>query len=288
MARVVCQVVHKPGRITFLWSEGGASFAPYHLEGVERERFLATADRARGMLAACAQADHPDAGELAAVGAELFRLLFSSEGESSSAPGVLRWWRELAGSGRIETLEIPGNRPGRIPWNLVNEEGKPDGFWGLRFALGVGRRVDPLRTFPWLEGNKPILAWAGREIAGTDQQADSLRRRAQALGVSLTDSEEALLEELGGGLAPDVLALLGRLTGGKLLLGGRPLSFRRLAQQLAENDVGPALPLTLVLAVGAADQADAWTHQLHSLAAALAGAAVCEVPLPAGVALQVA
>src|SRR5436190_16613083 len=33
MARVVCQVLSRPGRLTLIWSEGDAFFEPYHLSG---------------------------------------------------------------------------------------------------------------------------------------------------------------------------------------------------------------------------------------------------------------
>src|SRR5437879_7553363 len=50
VARIVCQVLHRAERITFLWSEGAASFEPYHLEGAERANLLHVAEQIHAKL----------------------------------------------------------------------------------------------------------------------------------------------------------------------------------------------------------------------------------------------
>ena len=55
MARIVCQVLHRSDRITFLWSEGAAFFEPYHIEGTERTNLLRQAREIQAMLATASE-----------------------------------------------------------------------------------------------------------------------------------------------------------------------------------------------------------------------------------------
>src|SRR5476651_1895348 len=80
VARIVCQVLHRADRITFLWSEGAAAFEPYHLEGAERANLLEIAAQCQAKLA---DADGP---ALAQLGHHLYRAVFRLDaGDPGSA-----------------------------------------------------------------------------------------------------------------------------------------------------------------------------------------------------------
>ena len=77
MARIVCQILHRPNRITFVWSEGAASFEPYHLQGTEAEAFHKAAHAARQTLARLMQWHDPEAAvALAKAGHQLYQAIF--------------------------------------------------------------------------------------------------------------------------------------------------------------------------------------------------------------------
>src|SRR5262249_19798609 len=143
-----------------IWSQGGASFEPYHLEGTALEALYDTARRARERLAA-AMASHSDqaAVELAALGHQLYRLLFQLDAATPAAQCAHAWGQDLVKKNAVTSLELTTDRPGCVPWNLVCDQtpggSAPQHFWGFRFPMSVGRRVNPLRVFPYLD--KPTL-----------------------------------------------------------------------------------------------------------------------------------
>ena len=104
MAQVVCQVVHRPGRMSILWSMEDSAFEPIHLEGIELAGFGQLARRARETLARSYQGDHGATGELSALGRDLHAAFFAG-GVGSE---VAEW---LCGLGDVESIEIGSDLP---------------------------------------------------------------------------------------------------------------------------------------------------------------------------------
>ena len=133
MARITCQVLQRPGRTTFIWSQDNASFEPYHLSGLACEEFRSLANEARVLLGT------DDSRARAAVGQRLYQAIFPA-----AAHGIRDWLNDAKD---IETLEIVSDAPGVVPWNAVlPDERNHDAFWGMRYALATGRRVNPLAS----------------------------------------------------------------------------------------------------------------------------------------------
>ena len=86
MARIVCQVLHRSDRVSFLWSEGAAFFEPYHLEGAERARWLELAGQIHAALAA------GDLGPAAQLGQQLYRTLFRLDANDHGPAAVVHAW----------------------------------------------------------------------------------------------------------------------------------------------------------------------------------------------------
>ena len=293
MARVVCQVMHRPSRISVLWSAGAASFEPYHLEGAALEDFYETARLARQRLAAAVAADFSDAaGELATLGHQLYRGLFSLDQTQPAAGAVHGWWQELLAKNAPATLEIVSDRPGCVPWNLVYDQAPDEGalragpgspawqhFWGFRFALGVGRRVHPHRVFPYFE--KPALLVALDPILA-GQLPGALRAQLDELGGDFVDSLDALTDRLRQ-QAPDVLAIVSRIERGQIVLGDRSGSVRELRQALADAEAGNPQPLVLLLGSGAPEDAAGWECFLGSATSELSSVLAPEVPCTSAV-----
>jgi WD40 repeat protein len=279
--------------MTVLWSEGAASFEPYHVEGVALEAFHESAQQARQSLAAALESDFRDAAdELATLGDQLYRSLFQLDHASPAAQAVHGWWRELQTKNAVDSLEVLSDRPGSIPWNLVYEP-PPDGsaardvsgsspaiqpFWGNRFALGVGRRVNPHRVFPFFE--KPDLLVA-LDPASADPLPSDLRQQFDQLvayaGGNVVNTFDALTERLRR-QAPDVLVIFCRLEDGRILLGDGRGCLRQLRQALAETEAGNPQPLVLLLGNGPADAAASWESLLGSATRELSSIVAPEIP----------
>ncbi|GEM_PF-1844745 len=292
MARVVCQVMHRPSRISVLWSAGAASFEPYHLEGDDLDEFYGTASQARHRLAAAVAADFSDAaGELATLGHQLYRWLFQLDQAPSAAQAVHSWWQDLLAKNAVTALDLVSDRPGCVPWNLVYDQPPDAGalrggrgspawqhFWGFRLALGVGRRVNPHRVFPYFE--KPALlvaldpASAGQLPSDLRQQLDQLVAYA---GGDVVDSVDALTDRLRQ-QAPDVLAVVSRIERGQIVMGERRGSLRDLRQALAETEAGNPQPLVLLLGSAAPENAASWECFLGSATTELSSVLAPEVP----------
>ena len=197
MACITCQVLQRPDRVTFIWSQDNASFEPYHLTGSEAEQFYRLAGEARQHLASVLAGDNAQLA-LARSGYELHQLIFRArESDAASARRIHQWLHDLHEQKSIDSLEIVSDVPGRIPWNLVCEqapEGTPDlqAFWGVRYPLTTGRRVNPLRLAPIFAEQEVLLvldpalspqqqeAW--KESAGTDRIAGSAAQSARGPG----------------------------------------------------------------------------------------------------------
>lgn len=172
MAQIVCLLSVAPDRATFTWSEGPASFEPYELGGQVFREFKELATEAREKLSGLVNdyVYRPDgvpqaSYELAVAGHELYRQLFQpAAGEGPSAAQVREWLEELQkSSDSVHTLEIVVDSPWAMPWNVVYDQVPDENaflndkeperwqpFWGIRYGLTGGRKVNPLRRTPSL------------------------------------------------------------------------------------------------------------------------------------------
>src|SRR6516164_4104010 len=97
VARIVCQVLHRADRVTFLWSEGMASFEPYHLEGAKRASLVHLAGAIHERLA------EADGVELVQMGHQLYRAVFClDESDPGSAGAIRTWLTELISANAVE------------------------------------------------------------------------------------------------------------------------------------------------------------------------------------------
>jgi hypothetical protein len=225
VARVVCQVVPRADRLTFIWSEGAAAFEPYHLTGAEQANFDAIAAQARQALGG-------SSAELAALGHRLFRALFRLDApEGSDAQAINRWLIDLNANGQLESLEFAGDVPGRVPWNALHDGGAATGwesFWGARCNLAAGRRTNPLRSVPALVTPTALLAADAAlldAISGAER-AQLERWRDERLVIGAADQLGSQLRQR----TPDVLVLLARVEEGALRLGGQRVTPAQLRE----------------------------------------------------------
>src|SRR4051794_21572625 len=124
MARVVCQVLVQPDRLTFLWSQGTTPFEPYHKTGANRTEFLELARRTDGLLGSLASttAGGEAALELARAGHDLYEHLFQADDAQQAVGQEIRGWLAgLSREGAIETLEILGDGADLVPWNVLTD-----------------------------------------------------------------------------------------------------------------------------------------------------------------------
>ena len=176
MARIVCQVLHRPERITFIWSEGSASFPPYHLRGPKVGEFRQLSAQARESLA------NLDGPALAQVGQQLYRAIFPDD---SGAQEIQTWLTDLTSKNAVQSLEILSDLPG-VPWNVVCEAGE---FWSKRHNLTAGRRANPLRQVPFL--HKPEILLIVDPVlmsALPEAERNRLSEFAQAKALQIVDS----------------------------------------------------------------------------------------------------
>jgi WD40 repeat protein len=269
VARIVCQVLHRSNRVSFLWSEGAASFEPYHLEGGERARLLELAGQIHAALAA------GDLGATANLGQQLYRTLFRLDAaDAGSAAGVHAWLAPLASGNQIDKLELLSDSPGLIPWNVLNEDGNAQQFWGARFSLGAGRRVNALRQNPILTNPMPVMA---ADVDLIDPQRPLLNplRDAGRLWHTTASLEDELKKRI-----PDILLLLVRFDQGQLRLGVDSFTIGDLQAWLDEAKEGNPDPIVILMGCGDPREQTAWQGLLAAATATFSGLIANETPLP--------
>jgi WD40 repeat protein len=283
VARVVCQVVPRADRLTFIWSDGAAFFEPYHLAGAQREDFDALADQARQALDQ-ARSGGPSA-ELAQVGHRLYRALFRLDApDGQAAQDIGRWLLELHAKSEVESLEFVGDAPGRVPWNLLRDAAPADGtaggwdaFWGCRFNLATGRRTNPLRlAAPLVQPASLLVVDAALLDQATAQ--DRARLESWADHRLIVNGADDLAAELRR-RTPDVLLIVARVEDAALRIGTQLVTPEAVQGWIAEAREGNPDPVVFLGAVGDAEQAPDWERWLHAATAHLDGLVTNEVPL---------
>ena len=109
---------------------------------------------------------------LAKIGYKLYQQIFRpAAGPSQQVAKQARsWLSEMARLGEVASLELVLDGLGPVPWNVVYEQEPVEKaflsaesvecwcpFWGIRYNLAGGRRVEPLRRLPWLSQPKLLL-----------------------------------------------------------------------------------------------------------------------------------
>lgn len=238
VTRIVCQVLQGPDRVTFLWAQDAATFEPYHLTGTAAQRLHDAARQAKETLA------KSDLAALVKIGQELYAAIFP---EGDSVAGEV--WPWLEGLPEITSFEIVGDAPGLIPWNVVHEPGTNDisGFWGVRYPLGVGRRVNPLRQTPVLPESEVLLVL---DPGLPQEKRDAWQQAMGGRGWETVTSGFQLMKSLQA-RCPAVLYLGGSVEGRHLTLGAEKITLEELRGWIDDAEEGNPEPLVFVDATGA-------------------------------------
>jgi WD40 repeat protein len=297
VSRIVCQVLHRPNRVTFVWSaqaasSPAASFEPYHLEDHEADSFYQAARAARQTLAGVAHGGAPPQGAigLACAGHRLFQAIFRHNADDPEAREIQNWLQNLRDRNEIASLEMLGDLPGRVPWNIVYDQepredilrsGDPAGlwpFWGRQYCLAAGKRVNPLRVASVLE-DPSILLVADPDLLERlpAAQKNLLSDWASAHELTILNSVTALHQRLRD-VAPDVLYLFGSVERGALGLGDESVTPAQLRDFLAAAKAGNPDPVVFLQACGE-DGADDWERFVNTSANTLTGVVMCDVPV---------
>ncbi|MSU76502.1 MAG: hypothetical protein EXS16_00245 [Gemmataceae bacterium] len=287
MARIVCQVLHRKDRITFIWSDGVASFPPYHVEGDERASLLRIADQIHPRIANAGPA------ELAQLGYQLYKSLFRVDAGANAGAAIeaRSWLSGLMQGNTIEAIEFLTDLPGRIAWNVLVEEipattDTAQRFWGTRFSLAAGRRVNPLRqnpvqSFPtqkWLvdpESTKRIGANFRADLAGLEKA-----------NLVIESAQEALASFARN--APDVVVVFARFADGTFYIGNETLTPAQLSENIEEAPHGNPDPLVVLLGLGDVNQQAAWQATIAEATTRFNGLVANETLVSAAKAFEVA
>lgn len=260
-ARIACVVGVRPdAALSLTWSHGPDAFQPVLLDADSAAALRAATAAVRDRLGRLVAAEHagwenvPDLSyDLAAAGYELFERLFPQSGDPRSEDRlVLDWLDTLA----VESLEfVADDAAPAIPWNLVyaadpdeaafrggDKSGPHWGhFWGLKYNLAGGLRVDPRRRAA-LPAAPSVLFVVQREVfdgllhnsdEGVRKKAAELESLRGRPGVEWVSSRAELQARLKKG-RPDVLYWLGHSNTEPraLMLGGEGVTPRELRDWL--------------------------------------------------------
>jgi WD40 repeat protein len=244
MARVVCQVLPCADRLTLIWSDTAAAFPPYSIGAASFAEIQRLSAQGRDQLArlGCIAGDALELAktgqQLAQIGHALYRLLLQLD-----QPGELlgqevqAWLERLTREGAVERLVIIGDVFG-VPWTIIYDQ-TPDqallakagadgafwkGFWGRRFNLLGGRRVQRLcgKNLP----DKPAVVLAIDPVTRASLPQDEQERLAKFLeGHEVIVAPScAKLAEIFDSQEVDFLYIFGRADGCAVQLGNDRLT----------------------------------------------------------------
>jgi WD40 repeat protein len=251
VARIVCQVLHRPDRVTFIWSQGSTSFPPYHLRGEKLNELRRLADQARREVARLA-GDSGTVRELMAAGERLFQTIFSA---ADPAPDVLRWWTEQHQQGPIESLEITCDVPAAIPWNVVFERSadvqsdSPEAirsFWGAAHGITENRRVNGLRHVAVIPKPRVLLVVDPQLRAALDDQGRSLLAEFMQTEASNVAESRSQLEICLEASPADFTYVFCRASESGIALGQDMIPWHDIAELLKTQDAGKPAPIVFL------------------------------------------
>src|SRR5262249_49213441 len=135
-------------------------------------------------------------------------------------------------------------------------------FWGFRFNLAAGMRVNPLRIACVLDSPSVVLA---ADPALLDQLPDTQKNLLGDWAIShelaVMDSAAALRSRLQEE-APDILYLFARLDEGALRLGSERVTLEQVRADLARAAHGNLDPIVFLQVTGALSQEEEWASFL--------------------------
>ena len=261
MTLIVCQVIaDKPDQLTFTWSDGANPFEPYSLNRLQLDDFKKAVRTAREQLSDLVQlhlgpapADQlrQASHALAVAGRQLYEAVFAPDAEQLPRAEAVRAWLAALQDGSVETdtLEFVVEADTYVPWNLVYDQIPPapdafpfsptdlgpwEPFWGIRYSVACGRRVNPLRRVP-LWGRPDVILVIDPEIRASlpdeDQQARRLAAFAGTNGFRVVESCEQLSAALKGDRSY-LVYWLSHATPNALVLGDAEISPAELMRLL--------------------------------------------------------
>jgi len=246
------------------------------LDGKARTDLLALAAQIHGEL------PRGNVAEVAKLGHQLYRAIFCLDASDAKvAHGVQTWVHAQAGM--IDRVEFLSDAPGVIPLNVLIDDTTGDvaqKFWGVRYSLGAGRRVNVLRQAPVLDGPTPLAVLDSDLAPNTNDLMPQLRDR------HLVHSLTSLADETAKS-TPDILWLLVRFENGKIRLGSDTLDLNDLRAWIDSAQAGNPEPIIILSASGASADQAAWTSVLGSASALFSGLVANESLLPADLAYNV-
>ena len=258
MTHVVCLVNVEPERATFTWAEGPASFEPYQLEGLDFLDFKDFAENTREKLSNLVKdyllspENVPQASyELAEAGYELYQQIFNpGVDDAPRAKRVRSWLESLREHHALDTLEIVVESPWSMPWNVVYDE-QPDKeaflsnddnlsrwkpFWGIRYNLTGGRKVNPLRRLPWLKSPDVLLVVDPSIHDGLPpEQQEQLANFVKSHDLRIVRTKDELVAAAKS-KPPELVYWLSHATPSALVLGDEEITPRLLRRILRRDD----------------------------------------------------
>lgn len=263
MAHLVCLLNVDSDRATLTWSEGPASFEPYELEGLVYREFKEICQNAREKLANLikdylySKENVPQSSyELAEAGHEVYLALFDPDADQRrQARQVKKWLERLGEEHEVDTLELVVESPWSLPWNVIYDQAPDEDaflenddsserwmpFWGLRYNLAGGRKVDPLRRMPML--SKPdVLMVLDREIVDglPDDQRERLTSFIKRHDLKVVEDKDALKKATRRN-RPDILYWMSHAEPDALILNNDPVTprdLRKLLKNYDDEDLG--------------------------------------------------
>ena len=297
VTRIVCQVLHRPNRVTFIWSAGAASFEPYHLQDEEVETLYQAAHSARRQLARLMDGHDPQAAaDLAEAGHHIYMCIFRHNANDPHARQIQNWLTAMRDQHGVTSLDLLGDLPGRIPWNTVYDQtpanqalrsGDPAAlgpFWGFQYVLAAGKRVNPLRVASVMD-SPTILLVADPALLEKlpPSQKNNLSDWARSRELTVLDSLKALRNELRHE-APDILYVFAGLECGALRMGRERITIHEVRDLLANASQGNPDPIVFLQVSAATNNLESWECFVSATVNTLAGVVMSEVPATAALA----
>ena len=258
MSHVVCLVDVEPDTATFTWSEGPAAFEPFTLGGIVfqdfRELVATLRQKLPGLVMDYLQDDQnlpTSSYELAVAGYAVYEAIFDPGAEQAGrARRVRKWLESLTKECSVDLLELVVESPWTLPLNVVYDrepdeeeflanDDSPDRwlpFWGLRYNLAGGRRVDPLRRVPLVRAPNVLMVVDEEIRKGLPvEQQKRLAEFAEAHKLSLIQTKGDL-EKAIRARRPDLLYWMSHATPDALFLGDEAISPRAMRKLLRQED----------------------------------------------------
>ena len=264
MVDIVCQVINQDDQMEFIWSARGGFFDPYVIKkpGLTalRDNAVATRDALEALVRVwntpgSEEAVRASSLELAEAGYQLFNRILPFY-EIGTAETIRNWLESLAAEPDRtrpgleivveDNASIPANECA-IPWNLVYDA-EPDEdrdgfrrghnperwrpFWGIRYNLTSGRRVEPLRRQAiW---TNPRVVMVIDPVAYDKLHKDQKQRLDAFLARKALDNVESLdkLKEVLKQGQPRLLYWLGHARPEFLRLGEREIITPQMLEDL--------------------------------------------------------